>query len=36
MTYFDLSKPNLFKLMYRKRSNPNCNGNDCLAPVPLH
>ena len=29
MAYFDLSKPNLayLKLMYWKRSNPNCSGN---------
>ena len=28
MTYFDLSKLNLaFKVIYWKRSNPNCNGN---------
>jgi len=32
MTDFGLSKLNLqqFKLTYRKRSNPNCNANDCL------
>ena len=27
MAYFDLSKSNLAKLMYWKRSNPNCNCN---------
>ena len=29
MAYVDLSKLILLKLMYWKRSNPNCNGNRC-------